>query len=175
MNNNKLLENQLMRYEIRPITEEDIEPFRQAVGSVAREKLYLAFLDTPSIEMATDFIQTNIKESWPQVIAIADDTLIGWCDITGLNRHACNHVGRLGIGIIKEYRGQGIGKELIKSALSLAKKKGLTRIELTVREDNLKAIALYQNIGFVVEGKLINSLRVDGEYKNQIAMALLFG
>jgi len=27
----------------------------------------------------------------------------------------------------------------------------------------------------VVEGKLINSLRVDGEYKNQIAMALLFG
>ena len=52
-----------MTFEIRSITEQDIEQFRQAVGSVAREKKYLAFLDSPSSEMSKDFVLSNIKES----------------------------------------------------------------------------------------------------------------
>ncbi len=162
-----------MTYEIRPITENDIECFRQAVGSVAREKLFLAFLDTPSFEMSKEFVETNIRESWPHLIAISNQKVIGWCDITGSNRHACKHLGTLGIGVIKDYRGQGIGRALIEQALSLAKSRHLTRIELSVREDNEKALALYQKMGFYVEGKHINSLLIDGDYKNQYSMALL--
>lgn len=154
--------------------QKDIESFRQAVGSVAREKLYLAFLDAPSFDMSQEFVLNNIKESWPQVVAVSGDTVIGWCDIVGSNRHACPHVGTLGIGVLKEYRGQGIGVALIMEALSLAKKRGFTRIELAVREDNPRAIHLYQKMGFVVEGKHIHSFLIDGQYFNQISMALLF-
>ncbi|WP_133130565.1 GNAT family N-acetyltransferase [Legionella yabuuchiae] len=162
-----------MNIEIRSITEHDIEQFRQAVGCVAREKLYLAFLDSPSLEMTKEFVLTNIKESWPQVVAISYEKIIGWCDIVGSNRHACKHLGTLGMGIINEFRGHGIGHQLIKKALELAKEKGLTRIELSVREDNKRAIHLYKKFGFNIEGKHINSLLVDGQYFNQISMALL--
>ena len=162
-----------MNFEIRSITEHDIEQFRLAVGSVAREKLYLAFLDCPSLEMTKDFVLSNIKESWPQVVAISNNKVIGWCDIVGSNRHACKHLGTLGIGIINEYRGNGIGHQLINKALELAEKKGFTRIELSVREDNKRAIHLYKTFGFSIEGKHINSLLIDGQYYNQISMALL--
>lgn len=52
-----------MKFEVRVINEQDIEQFRQAVGSVAREKKYLAFLDSSSPEMAKEFVLNNIKES----------------------------------------------------------------------------------------------------------------
>ena len=58
-------------------------------------------------------------------------------------------------------------------ALELAEIRGLTRIELAVREDNERAIHLYKKLGFNVEGKHINSLLIDGKYYNQISMALL--
>jgi ribosomal protein S18 acetylase RimI-like enzyme len=163
-----------MNYEIMPITEQYIESFRQAVGSVAREKKFLAFLDTPSEQMSEEFVLTNIKDSWPHIIAVKDNTVIGWCDITSLNRPVFSHAGSLGIGILKEFRGHGIGKALMKQALELAHKKGLTRIELTVREDNQRAIGLYKTFNFKIEGIHQKSILIDGDHHNQVFMALLF-
>ena len=50
---------------------------------------------------------------------------------------------------------------------------GLTRIELTVRADNLNAKALYEKLGFVHEGLRRRAMRVDGAYFDSNAMALL--
>ncbi len=75
--------------------------------------------------------------------------VVGWCDITSLHRHAFAHSGSLGIGLLAPYRGQGIGVALIRTALNKAKAIGLTRIKLTVRENNKKAIALYEKEVFL--------------------------
>jgi len=50
---------------------------------------------------------------------------------------------------------------------------GLTRIELTVREGNLNAIALYKSLGFEAEGMHRMAVRIEGEYENLYSMALL--
>lgn len=166
-----------MNIKIQSITEAYTEGFREAVGAVARERKFLAFLDAPSPEMTKLFVTQNIKENWPHVIAIDPDEnnqVVGWCDITSLNRPAFEHSGALGIGVIKAYRGQGLGKALMQAALKLAQTKGLTRIELTVRENNHPAIKLYQSLGFVTEGLHKNAVRIDGQYENQLFMALLF-
>ena len=60
------------------------------------------------------------------------------------------------------------------SALELAKAKGLTRVELTARENNTRAIALYKQFGFVVEGLKRNATCIDGVYENDVIMGLLF-
>jgi RimJ/RimL family protein N-acetyltransferase len=44
------------------------------------------------------------------------------------------------------------------AALQKAKLKGLTRIEPTVRENNIRAIALYEKLGFEKEGVHKNGL-----------------
>jgi ribosomal protein S18 acetylase RimI-like enzyme len=71
-------------------------------------------------------------------------------------------------------RGKGIGKRLLRQTVDAARARGLTRIELTVREDNPGAIALYTGMGFVAEGLMRNAFRVDGRYQNLMMMALLF-
>ena len=58
--------------------------------------------------------------------------------------------------------------------MDAARSLGLSRIELTVREDNANAIALYEKIGFVAEGVQRNAFKVDGQYANLVMMALLF-
>jgi putative acetyltransferase len=77
------------------------------------------------------------------------------------------------MGVIPEYRGQGIGGALIAVTLEAAKRKGLTRIELTVRTDNEPARKLYEKFGFVHEGRLLRHLLIDGEYRDSDLMALL--
>ncbi|MFI4919572.1 MAG: GNAT family N-acetyltransferase [Legionellales bacterium] len=163
-----------MSFEIIPITEAHIEGFWAAVDSVARERKYLAFLEGPPINMTKDFVLQNIRGNWPHFVAIKDAKIIGWCDISALDRPVFAHIGSLGIGVLAPYRGQGIGEALMKVALEEAKNKGLTRIELTVRENNETAIALYKKLGFEKEGIHKNAVCIDGKYENHLFMALLY-
>jgi ribosomal protein S18 acetylase RimI-like enzyme len=164
----------MQNYEIVAITEDHIESFCSAVGSVAREGKYLSFLDAPPLEMAREFVLANIKGNRPHFVSVAEGNVIGWCDIAALHRLVFAHCGTLGIGVLARYRGQGIGNALILKALENAKARGLTRIELTVRENNKSAISLYTKHGFVIEGLHRNAVRIGTEYENHISMALLF-
>ena len=103
-----------------------------------------------------------------------EDRVVGWCDVTSLRRPAFAHSGVLGLGVVKAYRGQGIGKALLRTTLDRARAIGLTRVELTVRQPNVRAVELYKKIGFAVEGVKKNGVRVDGKYEDLICMALLF-
>ena len=51
--------------------------------------------------------------------------------------------------VAPEWRGQGLGKRLVKEALAEAKKRGWSRLSLLTDADNLKAHALYRGRGFV--------------------------
>jgi RimJ/RimL family protein N-acetyltransferase len=162
-----------MNYRVTPIEERYIEGFRAAVDSVARERVYLAFLEAPPLKATTEFVLENIRGGHPQFVALVDEIVVGWCDITSLHRPVFAHSGVLGMGLVAEYRAQGIGTALISAALERAKSIGLTRVELTVREHNKRAFALYEKMGFVVEGVKRNAVRVDGRYENLICMGLL--
>jgi ribosomal-protein-alanine acetyltransferase len=48
--------------------------------------------------------------------------------------------------------GKGIGRALIDAAENVAAKRGLRSLRLEVREDNLRAIAIYKQAGFAVIG-----------------------
>ena len=48
------------------------------------------------------------------------------------------------------------------------------RVELSVRDNNASAIALYNRVGFEIEGLQRNATRVDGVYENVVLMAILF-
>jgi RimJ/RimL family protein N-acetyltransferase len=161
-------------YEIIHITEEYIESYCAAVDSVARERKYLAFLEGPPLAMSRAFVLENLQNNSPHFIAISEDKVVGWCDITSLHRHIFAHTGSLGIGVIADYRGRGIGEELMRAALTRAKEIGLTRIGLTVREHNKAALALYKKIGFIEEGIHRKAVRVEADYEDLISMGLLF-
>lgn len=162
-----------MSYTIIPTTEEYIDGFWVALDSVARERQYLSFLEAPPLEKCYNFVRENIKKGSFHFLALVDDKVVGWCDVMRIDRPLHAHCGTLGIGVVKEYRGQGIGAALIQTALKKAQSSGLTRVELTVREKNTRALELYKKFGFCVEGIKRNGVRVDGAYEDLIFMGLL--
>lgn len=52
------------------------------------------------------------------------------------------------IGVLKDYRGQGLGSYLLKASIRSLKEKDLEKISLLVTGENTKALNLYKKIGF---------------------------
>ena len=160
--------------EIVPIAQDHIESFHRALDFVARERRYLSFLEAPPLEQVGAFVLDNISHGYPQLVAVSAGQVIGWCDVVPKPRPIYAHAGVLGMGLLPEFRGQGLGGRLIQQTLAAARAFGLNRVELSVRENNAGAIALYKRVGFEVEGLQRNATRVEGVYENVVLMATLF-
>jgi ribosomal protein S18 acetylase RimI-like enzyme len=160
--------------EIVPITEGHIDGFHRALDIVARERRYLAFLEAPPIEATRTFVLDHVKRGQLQFVAVsANSKVVGWCDVTPLSRPSQAHRGVFGVGLLPQFRGQGIGTKLTKKALAAARAFGLHRVELTVREHNTGAIELYRKAGFEIEGVQRDAVLVDGVYENVVCMAVV--
>ena len=158
---------------IQPATLDMADSFRQALDVVAREHRYLIFLEAPPLESTRNFIAQVLAKGWSQFYALHEGKVVGWCDVVRDERPGRTHVGRLGIGLLPEYRGQKIGPRLLAATIADAFQKGIARIELEVFATNARAIALYKKFGFVEEGRKRQARCLDGIYEDSICMALL--
>jgi ribosomal protein S18 acetylase RimI-like enzyme len=157
---------------IQRATVEMADGFWQVIDTVARERRYLLFLQAPPIESTRRFVAQVIEKEWSQFFALHEGRVVGWCDILRNEREGMRHSGHLGMGILPEYRGMKIGTRLISETIADATGKGLTRIDLEVFASNTRAMALYHKMGFVEEGRKRRARFLDGEYDDNVVMAL---
>jgi len=162
-----------MTIDIVPIRENLIDGFHAALDAVCRERIYLAFVEAPPIEETRAFLRGNMAKGTPQLLATSADRVVGWCDVNPVQRPTMRHSGVLGIGLVGEYRGRGLGEKLLLMTLEAAHAFGLTRVELSVRHDNARALGLYRKVGFEIEGRKRHAVLVDGVYHDLILMGLL--
>jgi len=58
-------------------------------------------------------------------------------------------IGRIfSLAVLKDYRGNGIGRALLKKIIDVLERKGVMKIRLEVREDNEVAKNLYKSMNF---------------------------
>jgi putative acetyltransferase len=83
-----------------------------------------------------------------------------------------SHAMMLGITVSAAWQGKGIGKALLKALLDVADGwLNVFRIELTVFADNERAVALYRDLGFEIEGTHRAYALRDGRYMDTYSMA----
>lgn len=82
------------------------------------------------------------------------------------------HVGEISIvAVHPDYQRKGVGLELMNSVINAAEDSlRLTRLRLTVHEDNKTAIHLYQRLGFKIEGRESKAIYKDGKYMSILIM-----
>ena len=115
-----------------------------------------------------------LAAGFPHFVAVdGSGKVVGWCDVSPVFGHSRAHIGVLGIALLPEARGRGLGAQLLQAAIDKSWARGLTRLELSVRADNPKAKALYERFGFEHEGLLRHASLIDGIYHDAHAMALL--
>lgn len=145
---------------------------REALGSVARERRWLAAVEPFSEGETRAFVEVNRAAGVPQFVAVAGSTVVGWCDIVRLYPFpGYGHNGRLGMGIVAPWRGRGLGRALLDRALGAAAGAGFDRVELEVYGSNTVALALYRSRGFEIEGIKRGMRRLDGRVEDVVCMA----
>ena len=159
--------------EIVPVAEHLAASYRQCLDVVAREKRYLAQIEALPLERIEGFVKESVATDAVQFMAVDGKQVVGWADIFPSWAHAVAHCGSLGMGLLPEYRGRGIGRQLLQACIAKARAKGITRIELEVRADNTRAIGLYKALGFEVEAIKRQAMRFDGVYYDALQMSLL--
>ncbi len=108
------------------------------------------------------------------LVAEADGQIVGVLNCRGGKRRAVRHAVSLGISVAREWRGRGVGKALMARVVEWAKGTGIVkRIELNTFARNQRAIHLYEQFGFQVEGRRRRAVRKSGEYQDELVMALL--
>ncbi|YBV88687.1 GNAT family N-acetyltransferase [Bacillus sp. PK9-021] len=82
-------------------------------------------------------------------------------------------MGTLGIVVDKSYSGLGLGRQLMIELIEWARmNKQTKKIELVTREDNQRAISLYKQLGFQIEGLKEKDTYINGLYYNTMLMGL---
>lgn len=109
------------------------------------------------------------------LVANGDDDAVGCLGLHLETRSPRRrHVAILGMAVHDDWQGRGIGKALLTAALDLADHwLNLTRLELTVYTDNVRAIGLYEKRGFAIEGRLRRYAFRAGAFVDAFTMARL--
>jgi putative acetyltransferase len=107
--------------------------------------------------------------------------IVGEASIRRFTPRMIRHVGIASLGIHPSAQGVGLGRTLFEMLLEWARSHRdadggrVLRVELYVRADNPRAIALYGSLGFVLEGTRRSFIREDdGAFVDDFVMGLLF-
>lgn len=164
-----------MNFYIRPVEPGDaksINRIRVMPG------VYENMLAVPSerVSYVEDYIE-NLCENNHEFVAVTEvnpgeEQVIGMAGLNVYSGPRMRHSATLGIMVHKDYQNMGVGTALMEKLIDLADNwLRLVRIELTVYEDNLRAIRLYEKFGFEKEGiKRMGAVKA-GKYANLIMMA----
>ncbi len=151
----------------------DVHGLRKHINSLVDEKAFIIVNKKVTLGQEKLWLKNTIKEnklgkSFNVVVELAGD-IIGSAFLK-YSAGAAGHIAELGISISRQYRSLGIGTWVIKEMIKAARGKKLKIICLTVFENNRKAAALYEKLGFRVFGTLPEGVNHYGKFSDRMFM-----
>ena len=149
------------------------EPFRQCISQETRFTLQ---------SFTAPELQTVTAHDWAETEQSAHDLRLGifyngyLVALLGYNTLAdCNssvqHVSTFGMAVRQKFWGLGLGRKLLETMESHARSHGHTRIEATVRTQNVRAIIFYLKSKYQIEGTRKNAALIEDLYEDEYFIA----
>ncbi len=165
-----MMEESEMGVEIRHAEPEDYEALHR-IFSGPRAVAGTLQLPLPSAEMWRKRL-SELRKGEYSLVACVGGEVVGELSLWTHENPRLRHTAGIGMAVRDDRRGEGIGTALMRSVLGLADNwLGLTRLELRVYTDNEAGIALYEKLGFEVEGTHRRFVFRDGRYVDAYSMA----
>ena len=138
-------------YRVRSFTENDVALFTAGHNSAFADTWWFA----PYTEEQTDHRSRMSNTSYDGIrLLFQGEQLAGYC-WTLLMSDGQRRQGVIGsIGLVPEFRGQGISKTILGAGMIYLRATGADYIRLEVDGDNTPAIRLYHSMGFQKAGEL---------------------
>lgn len=126
-----------------------------------------------TVEQERAFIESNnADDNKLLLLAFVDGRYAGNCSFEGkTSTRRAAHRATLGIALMQEFTGRGLGGIMLGKLLAVAKDKSYGQMELVVYSDNIRARKLYERLGFKECGRLPDAVRFhDGTAFDEIRM-----
>lgn len=162
---------------MRELIPEDHHAVQSLMQKVVGETDFLTLNSSSENELTgkTQVTQLCQNSNTMVLVALADEEMIGLASIKGEEGSNTLHIGEVGISIMKDYWGMGLGRLLLEELIAWAEEIGeLKRLELRVQTRNERAVHLYQTLGFEIEGTLKKAaITAEGDLVDVYIMGLL--
>lgn len=153
------------QFSIRKAVVEDFEKIfdlynmvSQTIGGLARTENEI------TKDYVKNFVEKSLQNGAQFVIVdkLHNEKIIAEIHCYKLEPGVFGHIlSELTIAVDTRYQGRGFGKKLFQTLLDdiMENRNDIFRVELIARESNTKAIRLYENLGFKIEGRLVNRIK----------------
>lgn len=166
------------RVVIRDASPEDAVALIGLRKSIFGETDYLLYapgeyLMTPE-EVSAQLEQIAASGHSRSLLAEIDGAPGGLLGAIGSSIPRLRHSAQIYVGVLRRHWGRGLGTALLREVLAWAPEARISRLELFVMKDNDRAIALYERLGFRVEGARRRAYVIDGQPVDDLLMAYLY-
>ena len=167
---------------LRVIRWEDLDGLLLFINSLVKEKqgdsssgLYSGFDKKVTREEETEWLAQNLVEiEGGEVInAIAEigGRIIANGEVTRGRYKDTRRHGHMGLTMISEYRGRGIGRMIIETLVRESRRAGMRTLDVEFLAENETARRAYQKGGFKQAGIIPHKVFRDGKYFDGLIMA----
>jgi RimJ/RimL family protein N-acetyltransferase len=161
------------RVVLRPFGPSDVEPlWRARLDPLTWAQTEEAPLSPEPLEAQQARSASPSTGSAARFAVDVDGVLAGRAGLFGVDDLA--RTGEVGLLLLPEHRGQGIGQDVLRVLLRYAfRSRNLRRVHLQTLASNERALGAYRAVGFVEEGRLREHAWVEGAYEDIVVMAVL--
>jgi len=164
---------------VRPAVESDAAQFVDLWDALDTETEFMLFEPgerkvTPDNQKLKLAASKNSVNNHILVLEDEHNSLLGgFCAGSRSQNFRDKHALYIVIGIRQQYVGKGWGHKLLNELEQWARQAGVTRLELSVMVHNTRALALYSNFGFKIEGTKKNAVCLRSGFVDEHIMAKL--
>ncbi|WP_201393153.1 GNAT family N-acetyltransferase [Ktedonobacter sp. SOSP1-85] len=129
--------------------------------------------DLPTREHERKWVEM-LEQAPEKVLLLAESQgdVVGFISFNNGHLKRLAHQGEISISVKQEWRDQGLGRQLFLALFAWAEKHPrIEKLSLQVVSTNMRAIHLYQALGFVEEGRLHRQAKIaEGQYIDLVFM-----
>ena len=160
-------------FTLRHAREQDAASIHALKQSIYAEDKWFINDGPPSQGMIERQLRSLDVEKHLYLIAEKEKQACGWLELYCLQPKKINHIATLTLAVAKAYRGKGIARRMLEQAIVWAKTMKIHKIALNVRANNTAAIRLYDSLGFMIEGREKDQIKLDNGFEDNLIMAKL--
>lgn len=150
-------------FSIREAVPTDADQLLSVMSKIGSETPYLV-MDERGMAMSTAELAENLATLYESpnnvlLVALAGEAIIGTASVSASSKKRMEHIGEIGISILKQYwGGYGLGSILMEELIRWAHESHvIRRLELTVQDRNQRAIHVYKKLGFETEAIMLGA------------------
>jgi len=160
-------------FAVRPARQEDLTGIVGVIRRVAEPGDHIvAETVAQEIDREDALLRHNEIESRMFFVATVEDEVVGWVHVRAPELAKLRHTAELTVGVLPEYRGDGLGSHLLSRALEWAGQNDYEKVYQSVPASNDAAVEFLEGHGWEIEAVREDHYRIDGEYVDELMLAV---